>query len=84
MISNISTTDDIDVNIKPAIRVYCVSCLGHVFWLNHLNSDSPKYPIDFIEVNGSDVVNFICPFCNKFVSAFDGDTPKFKTSEGWK
>lgn len=82
--AKINVCDDMEIDIKPSPKVFCAKCRKHVFWLNNLNKNNPKYPIDFIPVNGVDVINSICPFCKSYVFALMGNQKTFKTSEGWR
>ena len=80
LFERIHASDQLGVEMKPAIKVFCVNCNKHI---GYLRSDQGGIK-NFIPLNGQQTTDngLTCPLCGHVFVAFNPGTT-FKTDRGY-
>lgn len=83
MFGRIRPQEELNMTVKAAVKVYCVHCAHHIYFLKNENGGvsvgnlAPLY-------SGQSPANFNCPVCGQDLRAYAPE-PTLKTDKGyWK
>lgn len=83
MFGRILSQDELGVTVQAAIKVYCVHCRRHIYYLKKENGGVAVSNLAPLQ-GGQAPANFDCPQCGQDLRAFAPD-PTLKTDKGyWK
>ncbi|KJR98795.1 MAG: hypothetical protein VR65_20045 [Desulfobulbaceae bacterium BRH_c16a] len=74
-------SDELDVTVQAATKVYCVHCRQHIYYLKKADGGVAASNLAPLQ-GGRTPVNFGCPACGQDIRAYAPE-PTLKTDKGY-